>query len=430
MKKEAYLVMSLDNEILAVQGHGLWGWENLRKAIQTVNQFFKLSPGDAVILNDPSCGGLFPWAVTCVQKTDKYLIAHSVRIKTPWAFSQKIDAEGLRIPPTPLIQAGEIQSQIFESLIGHPLAGSDFGIALKKLLSVEILNLKNWPLANSHSTGRLKEILHDIPHAETAAEIKISSGEILKLKMETSEKGFVFNFSGTSFGKECFINETLVNGICREFILKFYDLEPDIGAHLDRLIHLTTPHTSFLQTKFPQGQLHGLARGSGAVLQALQKCFQQVYPRENMVCHNFFPLWFQVKSKTNFDQWVLPNGSGALEKEPGLAAFSVSQIEAIPSIAEIQNFFEIVEYSLTQPKIQSRISAGHGLHLDLVAKSDCEILWIFENSASAMKGDSRRTAHEPCSVMIDGTIQDATGTMSLKSGQRLNLKTGSGASLN
>lgn len=447
LANEGFVLMTLDQKIVAAKGHGIFGWASLVKSIHTVNQFFKLSPGDAVILNDPSCGGLFPWAITCVLRTEHHILARSQKIKALWHLADKIDFESLRIPPTPLIQKGELQTQIFESLKNHPSVGPDFANTLTNITSLESFPMKNWSSLSPNLASRIRTLIHELPHREALQEVKLSTGEIIRLKLVCSDDGFSFDFGGTSVGQRCFLDEALILGICREYLLRFFSLGFQYGLFLDPWIHLRTPQQSCLQNKYPQGQLQGLARATGALLHVIQKCFQQIYQKDTLPFHNFYPLWIQVKNKNHFVQWILPPGSGALGKDSGISAFSVDGISEIPPIAEIQTFFEIEEFSLAEPKphvsaqnsgqnlgqsniqTQSLNQAGLGIKLGLLVKADCELLWFTERAKTALGGDSTHSSLEPCCVILNNEILPGTGQLHLRKGQSLRLQTGSGAHL-
>jgi hypothetical protein len=269
--------------------------------------------------------------------------------------------------------------------------------------------------------------------------------------LSCSDEGFSFDFTGTSAGQRCFLDEALIFGICREYLLRFFGLEFQDGQFLDPWICLRTPQQSCLQNKYPQGQLQGLARATGALLHLIQKCFQQIYQKEIIPFHNFYPLWIQVKNKTQFVQWILPPGTGAMNTEAGISAYSIDGVSQIPSIEEIQTFFDVEEFSLQDSKLpissqnqrqdqnqtqtqnqsqtqsQNQTQAGLGMKLTLVVKADCELLWFTERAKTALAGDQSHSALGPSSVLLNNEILPGTGHHHLRKGQSLILQTGSGA---
>lgn len=431
--KMNFVMTNSQGQVLESQGSTLWGTKSLLKSIEVTQQFFQLKTGDVVILNDPNCGGFFPWALNLVTKTPQYWLAATLRFKTPWKLAPKIDEESLRLPPTPLIFEGQWQENIFQALMEHPFADRSTVQQMKQ----EVLNLSklakkmeelsiNYPIHHPR-TKSLQHWLMELPHGEVQTDLSLSSGENIRLKVESSDRGFLIDFSGTSAGQTCFVGESLMVGVCQEFIKRFYNMTGSFHWDIDSFIKITSPRTSFLQSRFPQGQLHGLARGVSALQQALQKCFLQIHAYKNSPQHNFFSLWLQIKNSKKLQQWILPTGSGATAQESGLTTPPWDMNHTLPDTDDLQNFFEIIDYDFPSSRFSTKHAAGAGLGLKLKCIENCDISWIYEPVATSTTILPKHSQMLSNSILIDGIEQSPWKEMNLQTGQILEIKTGAGS---
>jgi len=102
----------------------------LPQAAALCHQYLRLRDGDIAIVNDPSSGGTSLSAITLVAgvcfEDAELLLVHRLDLAPLLTAQNRLEAEGVRIPPTPLASALASDTQINTELLGaiaaHPLA--------------------------------------------------------------------------------------------------------------------------------------------------------------------------------------------------------------------------------------------------------------------------------------------------------------------
>lgn len=268
-----------------------WGHQGLLKSLQIVNSFFQMKEGDLVILNDPQAGGYFPMGFTCVSKTHRGFEAWIFPVNFIWTLDQHClssDQEGLRIPPTPLVLGGEVQTNILSALEAHPQGGSKLAEILKSLISINSSKIKNLAFSPSQASKNQSELRlwqEDLPHGSAEVESHYLNGETLRLAITSFKDGLHLDFSGTKEGSFCFLNEALTVGLCHRICEKYFGWnelrDPWSPMELQKILPVNLPQNSFLRSKFPQGQVHGSTRGLKLIETAVLGALDELYRRSS-----------------------------------------------------------------------------------------------------------------------------------------------------
>ena len=120
-------ILDREGNIFALHYETLADLGTLGTAASTVLKYFPMSKKDVVIVNDPYSGGTVLSTLSLVTALNEnlFLIARK-GFRPRLILAQKLDEEGLRIPPTPLVQNGQINVPILEAMSEHPQAPEFF----------------------------------------------------------------------------------------------------------------------------------------------------------------------------------------------------------------------------------------------------------------------------------------------------------------
>ena len=124
--------------------------------------------------------------------------------------ANKVDEEGLRIPSTPVATQRQINLPILQAMAEHPLAPENLQhklIASTQALfdqvdrfseltqnSPQIFKDISLQKYLDDSRKKILQLLSEEPYGETVYEIKLHSGELIKLSLDHSKLGLKLNF--------------------------------------------------------------------------------------------------------------------------------------------------------------------------------------------------------------------------------------------
>lgn len=416
-----------DGELLDLHYENLGDIGTLSVAAQTVIKYFPLKSGDAVLMNDPYSGGTtlsYMTIVTPLIKSDSQAPDLYLALRTGFrphiSISKTLDEEGLRIPPTPLVQNREINRAIMDAMTAHPLCPEGLYERIDKLLSQlwpkidliqKFLTEKksfNKSLVKNYlkdSRDWLSKHLSDLPHAETKVDRKLNSGEIIRLHLELSPEKVRFDFAGTSASKRLCLTDSATFGACFGALAAFLQLPIPINSGTFSIIEVSSPLGCLLNSKFPSPTFKGMTEGTTLVASLVLEALSEIFPTKNVSGSAQTPtqIGFEFSGgKRFFDN--LAGGIGATATTDGSDAIHFWTRNRLQnSIQEIE-----VRFPLRIHKVSLRLnSGGHGQHTggngltkEYELLESARFYWMMEGRKQAPVGQKGAMNGAPPEIII------------------------------
>lgn len=262
-------------------------------------KYISLKPGEILITNDSYSGGSFLhrysflMPLTIAEGTHPGLLLCVRREFAPGLnISAKLDDEGLRIPPTPVFQGGQLVTPIIEAMSMHPLCPQGFKAWLQNTVA-ELSDLhKKWISFDKNcklpfTAAEIKkfisfsqkfstEKIFEKAQGESRAEVRLDSGEVLKLYLEIHNGLVKADFSGTSPGFKTHLPDLATFGACYDALMQFYGLTCFKSSGSFSVLQVTKPLGCFLNAKYPSSTHQGFHVGVAAVQMAMNMALHQI----------------------------------------------------------------------------------------------------------------------------------------------------------
>lgn len=252
-------------------------------------QYFSLKPGEIALANDPAAGGTglqhFSLVIGCglnqSAASTHLIVSRFTAPRAHWGPSNKIDEEGVKIPPMP-IGGSQLNTDLLTAIGQHPLAPANFVNWVTQeaaLLRQSALILNGWlkmfsdslaqPAIKNYieqSTYAFRQTMMRLPLGEAVEMMRLSDGSTIKLMMQLSETSLRFDFNGTDESASLGITEQMVFSVCLSTIAEVVGSDLPINSGAASHIQVSTPARSLLSG---QGGL-GTVRGQLEVVPALR----------------------------------------------------------------------------------------------------------------------------------------------------------------
>jgi len=398
-----------------------------------------LEPGDVIISNDPwICSGHLPdvtMATPIFQKGELIAFAGCIghspdmggRIRS--ADSSEIYEEGLQIPPTKLVKAGQWNEDLV-NIIRRNVRVPDMvmGDLRAEMSSNEILGRRLIDLMNETGIDRLEDLAETIQHQSEKAvrnairEIPNGSydNEIwmdgfdeplkIKLRIDVSDDRIHCDYSGTSPQIDQGLNTVLnYTYAYTAFPLKcaIYPSVPNNEGCI-RPISVSAPEGCLLNPRYPAA-VGGRAMVGHYLTTAVFGALQKIIP-ERIQADSGSPLWGAVftgthKGKKYAGLFFLNGGQGASPHQNGISCLSYPSNISNTPVEILENTIPV----LIHQKAFRKDSAGAGryrgglgqvMDIELVADAPCKAAFLSERIKFAPQG-------------INGGMPGETGIMEL-----------------
>jgi N-methylhydantoinase B len=396
-------VVSTDGDALYIRSETLSDIATLPATSLICLQYLQLGDGDVGLCNDPYSGGgilsnfsLVTGVSLSGGKTADILLTVKLTLKPRITNSLKLDEEGIRIPPTPIMINGELNSDILNAMSAHPQFPLELKEALptaiKKLLFIknqlkESLREANINLNKNEIKDFLKvsnqkthEILHELAFGESRVEFEIAPKEKLKLRTEIHEKKVIFDFSGSDVGRTHFLTFAATFGACVGALFAFTRKDIPLNAGSVGLVEVVAPKGSIVNSNFPKpvglGLTDGLDVVANLVLQSLSLIDKHRGVAAGGGSHCAFELRFD--SGQRFYDRVHP-GSGASASGAGINGHSLWwRARLNTSIEEIERRYPIMIESTGYRSNSGgvgKFSGGDGMAKTYRLLAPAELVW-------------------------------------------------------
>ncbi len=422
--------------VVAGDGQCLWlktDWAldgtTLPHAAHTAHTFFNLKKGDLVLLNDPYSGGTWLSDLTFVTAfsigNEDVLLARRIRLK-PRVGAEKIDLEGVRIPPTPLMHNDELNLEILKAIRNHPLSDPD----LEVLVLAEVERMQklathlSWVLANVGIIPNKKWIkdFNSMAHDNFARKLKeVSFGEAtvewplgetgrVRLRLEVKDDHVVFDFTGTSNATDLALTDSLTLSACVGTLAHAMKIPQPWITGMIQNFALQAPQGSIVHAKYPSPAVLGCTDGanliSALVLKALALIDKQFIQGACGVSSCTIEIEFSKNLKF-FDQTA--SGFGAHAGRRGKNGRSILKaVQYYDSIEQIEKNYPLVVHTLSYRQGsagQGRLVGGMGITKQFEVLKPCTLRWNWLAQTLKVEGADGGKASSPAELHIMRTGQ-------------------------
>ncbi len=399
---ESALVTS-DGDLLFVKSQEAINCATLGVAAQTVMKYLPLRIGDVAIVNDPYSGGSTLNECTFVTKlfeNSGYAVwwAYRNKFQDKLLVAKTVEEEGIRIPPTPIFQNGNINQVIMSALSAHPACSTEFVNWItenSQWVSQKVKSFQSF-LATSRTPFNkqaFKDYLNDSKNiardkiTEAASgdakfEIYLDNGEIIKMQMEISDGQVRLDFTGTSISKTHLLTESAAYGVCFATIAKFYGFEQFANTGGFSVLQITKPQGCLLNAKYPAPLNTGVQTVQSALKTLVGMGLNHVHTKkaQGICAHNDIQIELALPNQSSMTFALLGGAGQSLvnqnTEEHGIHfAFGKSLCEKF-SLNKIEEQFPVLVQQCDFRKSENELShKGAGLSFKIQALADVEVQW-------------------------------------------------------
>lgn len=447
---DSSVLINQEGQVLGLKYESLADLGTFAPLVEIARKYFPLNTGDVVITNDPYSGGNSLSVmnfVTAIQLNDQTLyFAMRSRFVPHLSRAQKIDDEGLRIPPTPIATNYQINEPILTAISAHPLCLPAFESRVRDVLNklkshtqlVQTICKKQsicFSKASqkhfiSETKNKLQNILSEYANGENKLDLRFETGEIIRLKTEIKSGEIHFDFSGTTQSRRMFTTNHTTHGTCIGAVLSFLGQKILVNEGVFSLIGVTTPQDCMLNAKHPAPVFEGLAEICSLLASGITQSISEITGSKAMGVNGSIPtiVSFDFGSGNIFFD-PIAGGTGAGKDLPGVDSFyhwSIPQRHM--SIEQVEKKYPVL---IRESTIRNgsggkgQFAGGNGMVRDIEVLQDCTMKWLIGHrnlQTKGLKGASPGMPSEITHIAADGTkksVDQSVGELSLKKGDRI-----------
>ncbi len=399
-------LLTVEGEVLAIRGKKPATYGTLTTAAHTTCKYLKLQEGDIAILNDPYSGGSILSELTFIVAISEDLLWV---VRRPFAKGIKlvksIEEEGIRIPPTPILQKGILNEMILSAIQAHPVCHPRFSEWLKE--QIDDLTLKSKKIFEAiEFTGFTitSELIEDYiklckqaavrkisekAAGETRVDVTLDSGELLRLNLEINDGKISIDFSGSSASKSVALTENAVFGACYYALSQFYDFTDLTNSGTFSILQVTQPTGCWLLSKYPSSTYKGMTAGIAAIQSAMEQALSKIHSKSGTIHSSFCPVQVDLLSEKENFFMEFAGGTGATHSEHGcdvfLKPFSIEQLEEKFPIKVSQ----VSRRERTHGN--GKYSGGRGISFDLEFRENLNTSWVTDLTSNKPKLEKNST---------------------------------------
>lgn len=363
----------------------------LPQAAALCHQYLRLRDGDIAIVNDPSSGGMSLSAITLVagvrfETEAELLLVRRLDLAPLLTAHNRLDAEGVRIPPTPLASTSglasddaQINIELLGAIAAHPLAPRGLQASVLQALeeiTVTIREIKSMARDPGSELKRagfkryfadcsrvFKAVMSRLPLGTTLVSSQLDTGETLKLRLEIGENRLHFDFAGTDGSTTIALTEVATFGACvAATAAALHDPIPLNAGSFEHLQVSTPAKTLLSGGQTSVGMFRGMNSGIAAVCALVETAFVNLNPALRAAgtagCEGHFQIRFD-------DGRILTGrlapGTGARKNAAGLAGYATWAPRVTHDLASIEKLERAFPVSVTFAGVRAG-SGGQGKH--------------------------------------------------------------------
>jgi N-methylhydantoinase B len=369
-----------------------------------------------------------------------------MRFQPKMAGAKKLEDEGLRIPPTPLVTNSQLNEPILMAISSHPQSPQNFEDRVRQIL--QTLNsraalIKAWGRKQggcfskavqktfiAETRNQMQAIISELASGENRLDLNFETGELIRLKTEIKAGEIHFDFSGSSQSKRIFTTNHTTHGSCVGAVLSFLGQDFAINEGALSVITVTTPQDCLLNAQFPAPIFEGLAEVCSVLASGITQSLAEITSTKTMGLNGSIPtiLSFEFSPQKTLLQ-MLPGGTGASKESPGLDSFYLwSTNKASQSIEDIERNFPVLfrESSIrANSGGKGQYLGGNGMIQEIEVLADCSVKWLLGHrhlQPKGLKGAQAGLSSEIYKISQTGekiNLSQSNGSASLLKGDRI-----------
>lgn len=441
-------ILTATGESLALRGQESLSYGTLATAGATAAKYLALQEGDIALMNDPYSGGSLLNEMTFVMALTKDLLWVSRKSLSPCLkLTQNIEEEGLRIPPTPLRQKGQLNEMILAAMQAHPACPAHFTEWLKK--QVETLTVKAKSFHNAISlTGftisaeliqnyisACKQValqkISERASGEARVDVVLDNGELLRLNLEIHDGKVAMDFGGTSGVKTVVLTEAAAYGVCLHKISQFYGFQEFANSGSFSVMQITKPSGCWLMGKYPSSTYKGMVCGVAALKTALDLALAQIHSKQEHAIDSHCGLRFHLEHQGQEQLLVLNGGKAAASNQEG----SCAEMQSF-SVEQLERDFPVRILRIDQRNSEGgkgKRNGGRGLILKMEVKKEVQGSWMTDLTLFKPRLPKNCSAGDSCEVSLESKDTSVhlppLGQKSFAASEILTLCSGSGGGI-
>lgn len=454
-------LVTMDGKALHVRTVHPADTATLPAAATQCQQYLHLKDGDVALINDPFAGGTRLSDLTLVagvtfEGSDPcdVLIAYRLGFDPRFSLDGKLDDEGLRIPPMPLVAQGKTNKEILAAIASAPQAPLGLQAALEQALAGlertrvylktcgkdphNDLRKANFKKYLEQTRTAVDRWITKLPLGETMISTQLETGERLKLRLEIHDDKVIFDFSGTDSSSHVQLTDLTTFGAC------FRAIEAALGKRLPanagsfQHIQVLAPARTWVNAKAPAATTRGVSDGLAIISALAMKGFGKLASAQKSAGsgHASSRIRLDFKDGRCFTD-ATAGGSGARNQTAGLDAFSVwleHESRAL-SIERAERAYPLqIRSVVSRPGSggKGKWAGGQGLVKSYCVLETARLSWALEQARVKPEGIDGGKAGLSAEIAIarSGSSESedlpSSGTLELQPGDVIHLHTAGG----
>jgi N-methylhydantoinase B len=356
------------------------------------------------------------------SKGSPLLLVSQHNFKPSLRSGKTLDEEGVRIPPTPIRQKGQVNEAILGAIDAHPLAPKNFRQQVEEKLGqlnrvhkvCRELSQRaglDWSKQNLRAYIRsaqkgAERIMGELANGEHREDLKLRSGHLLRLRTEITPEKTIFDFSGTETPAEFALTDSATFGACVGALLSQIGKNLPLNAGVLSRIDLVAPKGSMVNAKFPPPTFVGMTDGTSIVANQVIRCLGEIDSGHLKAMSSTTKCAFDLEFAEGLKFYeTLESGSAASATSSGLDGATLWQRHRrSPSLEEIESLYplKVKTYSF-RPNSGGvgRMSGGDGVTKSLELLEPALLRWHIHEPVPRPEGrQGGRAASAPEIVVV------------------------------
>ncbi len=423
----------------------------LSSAIQTTLRYFPLKSGEFILMNDPYSGGSILSTMTLMtglrlsekSNSPDFVLAARIPFKPKIHLADSVEAEGLRIPPTPIYHDGELNAPLLKVISEHPECPPRFEETLSKVI-LQMIDASQTLLADlkalhsgpiplkeyfEHSRLQAAAFIEELAHGEAKEELILDDGSKVQLKVEVQDGVVLCDFTGSSAGKRYHLTDSASFGACAGAILAFLDAPIPYNKGTLSAFHIAAPAGSLVNCKYPSPVFLGMTDGADLIASLTLRVLNQIDRKHQVAQSGVSQCAFHLDfgSENYFYDFIQP-GAAATRQSAGPSAIDLwKRTHLRASVEEVERRYpiRIKSVSIRQKSGGSgSFRGGDGMTKVIEILKTTELKWMVSEVFKKPEGHSGGKSGIGPEIFVLNAEDEKTelsefGKQSLKPGEQI-----------